>query len=421
MITRPRVIPFIMEEAQGLMANYAKTHSLDDFISRSTLADVLLIKHRDLHNMGAWTLTDMGIHPHTAKYPIERQKRYKDTGLRWYYRDNNMITRFMNRGSHKKHLPINHDIKVRLIHDIHSLFNREDLVRYHNRTLDGKMSNRRKVAFITAKDICNALVKMEGRPWATWTPAPNYESMPSPITTLRLSQALRKLDGFEVRQVRTPTAKAMGLDTSMIYELPMVESLVEQDPRPLNMDHPNLAQYLRHDRYIHMDKVGIPRNNGITQSFPIYGKGHKTLDRRVYYRIRDVIEWLKDPHPVPNRDFDGDEIVYAFVNPEFDHLVKIGVTKLEDGEDVTQAIDDRIKALSFQTGVPSWFKCAWALRVPEEFLLEGYLHGVFGKQRHSQYKEYFRIKPVGLRAMLTKAMTICKEKNGDGKARWSVA
>ncbi len=86
------------------------------------------------------------------------------------------------------------------------------------------------------------------------------------------------------------------------------------------------------------------------------------------------------------------QIVYVLTNPAMPGLVKIGkTTQLE--------VDDRMKQL-YGTGVPVPFDCAFACQVRDATEVEKALHLAFGMMRINPNREFFKIEPERVIAVL---------------------
>jgi len=86
------------------------------------------------------------------------------------------------------------------------------------------------------------------------------------------------------------------------------------------------------------------------------------------------------------------QIVYVLTNPAMPGLVKIGkTTQLE--------VDDRMKQL-YGTGVPVPFDCAFACQVRDATEVEKALHLAFGTTRINPNREFFRVEPERIIAIL---------------------
>ena len=86
------------------------------------------------------------------------------------------------------------------------------------------------------------------------------------------------------------------------------------------------------------------------------------------------------------------QIVYVLTNPAMPGLVKIGkTTQLE--------VDDRMRQL-YGTGVPVPFDCAFACQVRDASEVEKALHLAFGTARINPNREFFRVEPERIVAIL---------------------
>jgi len=86
------------------------------------------------------------------------------------------------------------------------------------------------------------------------------------------------------------------------------------------------------------------------------------------------------------------QIVYVLTNPAMPGLVKIGkTTQLE--------VDDRMRQL-YGTGVPVPFDCAFACQVRDATEVEKALHFAFGTTRINPNREFFKIEPERVIAVL---------------------
>lgn len=86
------------------------------------------------------------------------------------------------------------------------------------------------------------------------------------------------------------------------------------------------------------------------------------------------------------------EIVYVLTNPAMPGLVKIGSTAQED-------VEIRMKQL-YSTGIPVPFDCEFACRVPDAYVVEKALHHAFGNARINPTREFFRVEPDRVIAIL---------------------
>lgn len=86
------------------------------------------------------------------------------------------------------------------------------------------------------------------------------------------------------------------------------------------------------------------------------------------------------------------QIVYILTNPVMPGLVKIGKTmQLE--------VEERMKQL-YSTGVPVPFDCAFACKVKDAGEVEKALHLAFGMTRINPNREFFRLEPERVIAVL---------------------
>lgn len=86
------------------------------------------------------------------------------------------------------------------------------------------------------------------------------------------------------------------------------------------------------------------------------------------------------------------EIVYVLTNQAMPGLIKIGVTN-ENG------LDSRMKQL-YTTGVPLPFECFYACKVDSRKNVESALHFAFSEKRINPNREFFRIEPIKVKAIL---------------------
>jgi hypothetical protein len=86
------------------------------------------------------------------------------------------------------------------------------------------------------------------------------------------------------------------------------------------------------------------------------------------------------------------QIVYVLINAAMPGMVKIGVTTQTD-------LDQRLRQL-YTTGVPVPFECYYACRVPSDKKVETNLHFAFGACRVNPNREFFRIEPERVKAVL---------------------
>lgn len=85
------------------------------------------------------------------------------------------------------------------------------------------------------------------------------------------------------------------------------------------------------------------------------------------------------------------EIVYLLTNPTIPGLVKIGRAS---------NLEQRMRSLSSHTGVPVPFECFYACRVEDARKVEQSLHEAFGDHRVNPKREFFRISPTRIQAIL---------------------
>jgi hypothetical protein len=86
------------------------------------------------------------------------------------------------------------------------------------------------------------------------------------------------------------------------------------------------------------------------------------------------------------------QIVYVLTNPAMPGIVKIGkTTQLE--------VEERMKQL-YSTGVPVPFDCAFACQVKDATEVERALHLAFGTGRINPNREFFKIEPECVIAIL---------------------
>ena len=86
------------------------------------------------------------------------------------------------------------------------------------------------------------------------------------------------------------------------------------------------------------------------------------------------------------------QIVYVLTNPAMPGLVKIGkTTQLE--------VEERMKQL-YSTGVPIPFDCAFACKVKDANEVEKALHLAFGMTRLNPNREFFKLEPERVIAVL---------------------
>lgn len=85
------------------------------------------------------------------------------------------------------------------------------------------------------------------------------------------------------------------------------------------------------------------------------------------------------------------EIIYILTNPVMPDLIKIGRTI---------NLDQRIKLLSGDTGVPVPFECYFACEVEDAVAVEKRIHFGFGDHRINPKREFFRINPERIKVIL---------------------
>ncbi len=88
----------------------------------------------------------------------------------------------------------------------------------------------------------------------------------------------------------------------------------------------------------------------------------------------------------------GNDIVYVLTNPAMPGLTKIGKTRQED-------IQTRLGQL-YTSGVPVPFECAYACNVRDCTKVEDALHLAFGNTRVNPRREFFKIEPERVIAVL---------------------
>jgi hypothetical protein len=93
------------------------------------------------------------------------------------------------------------------------------------------------------------------------------------------------------------------------------------------------------------------------------------------------------------------EIVYLLTNPTMPDLVKIGRTS---------DLETRLRSLSTHSGVPVPFECFYACEVRDSVEVERALHEAFGDHRINPKREFFRLNPERVQAIL-KVMAIKDE------------
>ncbi|MDF7673684.1 GIY-YIG nuclease family protein [Acetobacteraceae bacterium ESL0709] len=94
---------------------------------------------------------------------------------------------------------------------------------------------------------------------------------------------------------------------------------------------------------------------------------------------------------VPPEDHINNGIIYVLINPVMPGLVKIGITASD--------LPSRMKALH-TTGVPVPFECVCAKQVRDCAKVESALHMAFGDHRVNEKREFFRIDPERVKAVI---------------------
>ncbi len=85
------------------------------------------------------------------------------------------------------------------------------------------------------------------------------------------------------------------------------------------------------------------------------------------------------------------EIVYLLTNPVMPDLVKIGRTS---------NLEERLRSLSTHSGVPVPFEVFYACEVADSVKVERQIHEGFGDHRVNPKREFFRINPERILAIL---------------------
>ena len=85
------------------------------------------------------------------------------------------------------------------------------------------------------------------------------------------------------------------------------------------------------------------------------------------------------------------EIVYLLTNPSMPSLVKVGRTS---------NLEDRLRSLSSHSGVPVPFEVFYACEVKDSSKVEQSIHDAFGDHRVNPKREFFRINPERVLAIL---------------------
>ena len=84
-------------------------------------------------------------------------------------------------------------------------------------------------------------------------------------------------------------------------------------------------------------------------------------------------------------------IVYIFANPSFPDFIKIG--RCED-------VGQRLKSLSSNSALPLPFECVYACNVSDPKMVEQTLHKAFHEHRVNPRREFFRMSPEPVIALL---------------------
>ena len=86
------------------------------------------------------------------------------------------------------------------------------------------------------------------------------------------------------------------------------------------------------------------------------------------------------------------EIVYVLTNPAMPELTKVGRTSQDD-------VTSRMNQL-YTTGVPVPFECEYACQLKDSEAVEAALHKAFGNTRVNPKREFFKIEPERVVAVL---------------------
>jgi uncharacterized protein YueI len=81
----------------------------------------------------------------------------------------------------------------------------------------------------------------------------------------------------------------------------------------------------------------------------------------------------------------SDEYIYILTNPYMPGIIKIGKT--------TTSVEQRVRELSQDTGVPAPFETHYAAKVSDCSYVEKKLHGIFGDRRINPNREFFDVSP----------------------------
>lgn len=85
------------------------------------------------------------------------------------------------------------------------------------------------------------------------------------------------------------------------------------------------------------------------------------------------------------------EIIYILTNPAMPDLIKIGRTS---------NLEERVRSLSSHSGVPVPFEVFYACEVKDSVKVEKHIHEGFGDHRINQKREFFRLNPERVLAIL---------------------
>jgi hypothetical protein len=86
------------------------------------------------------------------------------------------------------------------------------------------------------------------------------------------------------------------------------------------------------------------------------------------------------------------QIIYILTNPAMPGIIKVGITGQSD-------VEGRMKQL-YTTGVPVPFECNYACKVKDASEAEKALHFAFGDSRVNPNREFFKIAPERIVAVL---------------------
>lgn len=85
------------------------------------------------------------------------------------------------------------------------------------------------------------------------------------------------------------------------------------------------------------------------------------------------------------------EIIYILTNPVIPDLIKIGRTN---------NLEERVRSLSAHSGIPVPFEVYYACTVADAVKVEKHIHEGFGDHRVNPKREFFRINPERILAIL---------------------